>query len=117
MKGSQFVFDFVQLLHNKCYKTNPNYGGSYIDSLDWIKNKKATINPTNKRGKCLQYTITVALNYEKIKGNPERLTKVKHFIAKCNWGGINYSSEKGNCTKSGKHNLTIALNFLYAKMR
>ena len=37
MKGSEFGFDFVNLLYYKCHKTNPNCGGSYIDSLDWIK--------------------------------------------------------------------------------
>ena len=37
MKGSEFAFDFVNLLYYKCNKTNPNCGGSYIDSLDWIK--------------------------------------------------------------------------------
>ena len=35
-----FVFDYVQLLYYKCHKINLNCGGSYIDSLDWIKNKK-----------------------------------------------------------------------------
>ena len=31
--GSEFVFDYVQLLYYKCHKTNPNPGRSYIDSL------------------------------------------------------------------------------------
>ena len=58
----------VQLLYYKCYKTNPNRGGSYIDSSDWIKNKKATIYPINKKdNKCFQYAVTVALNYKEIK--------------------------------------------------
>ena len=47
MKGSEFVFDYVQLMYYKCHKINPNLGESYIDSPDWIKNKKATINPIN----------------------------------------------------------------------
>ena len=37
MKSSEFVFDYVQLLYNKCHKINPNRGGSYIDFPDWIK--------------------------------------------------------------------------------
>ena len=49
MKGSEFVFDYVHLLYCKCHKINPNRGGSYIDSPDWIKNKKTTINPINKK--------------------------------------------------------------------
>ena len=64
MKGSDFVFDYVQLLYYKCHKINPICGGSYIGSPDQIKNKKAAINPINKKGnKCFQYSVTVALNY------------------------------------------------------
>ena len=37
MKGSEFVFDYVHLLYYKSHKINPNRGGSYIDSPDWIK--------------------------------------------------------------------------------
>ena len=40
MKSSEFVFDYVHLLYYKCYKINPNSGGSYIDSPDWIEHKK-----------------------------------------------------------------------------
>ena len=40
MKGSEFVFDYVQSLSYKCYKINPNCGGPYTDSPDWIKKKK-----------------------------------------------------------------------------
>ena len=53
MKGSEVVFNYVQLLCYKCHKINLNCGGSYIDSPDWIKNKKATINTINKKdSKC-----------------------------------------------------------------
>ena len=31
MKGSEFVFDYVQLLSCKCNEINPNHDGSYID--------------------------------------------------------------------------------------
>ena len=55
MKGSEFLFDYVHLLYYKCYKINPNCGGSYIDSPDWIKIKKATINSINEKdNKCFQ---------------------------------------------------------------
>ena len=49
MKCSEFVFDYVHLLYYKFHKINPNRGGSYIDSYDVIKIKKATINPINKK--------------------------------------------------------------------
>ena len=62
MKGKDFVFDFVHLLYDKYHKKNPNRGGSYIDSRNWIK--KATINPINKKdNKCFQYIVTVSLDH------------------------------------------------------
>ena len=49
MQGSEFVFHYVHLLYYKCHKINQNRGGPYIDSLDWIKNKKGAINPIKKK--------------------------------------------------------------------
>ena len=40
MRGSDFIFDFVDLLYYKCHNINLNRGRSYIDSPNWIKNKK-----------------------------------------------------------------------------
>ena len=40
MKGCDFVFDYVHILYYKYHKINPNRGGSYIESSDWIKNKQ-----------------------------------------------------------------------------
>ena len=67
MKGSDFVFDSVDLLYYKLHKISLNRGGSYIDSPEWLKNKKSTINPKNiNDDKCFQYSVTVALNHEQI---------------------------------------------------
>ena len=40
MRGSDFIFDSVQPMYYKCHKVNYKRGGSYIDSPNWIKNKK-----------------------------------------------------------------------------
>ena len=54
------------------------------------KNKKTTINPKNKKDdKCFQYALA-ALNYQKIKNNLERISKIKTFINKYNWNKINF---------------------------
>ena len=45
VNSSYFVFDFVHLLHCKCHKINLSCSGSYIDFLNWLKNKKTTLNP------------------------------------------------------------------------
>ena len=47
-----------------------------MKSPDWIVNKGATVNPKNERdNKCFQYSVTVALNYNKIKKKIEKLLK------------------------------------------
>ena len=53
MKGSHFIY-------YKCNKVNFKQGGSYIDSPDWMKNKKSTINPVNKKLSALLRGITPA---------------------------------------------------------
>ena len=40
MRGSDLIFDCVHLLYYKCHKINPNHGGSYINSPDWIETRK-----------------------------------------------------------------------------
>ena len=55
VRGNYFVFNDILYykLYYKYNKINLNHGGSYIDSPDWMKNKKATINPINKKNnKC-----------------------------------------------------------------
>ena len=115
MKGSDFTFDSVQLMYYKCHKVNFIRGGSYIDSPDWIKKKKATINPKNMDDKCFQYAATVALNYEEIESHPERVSSIKPFINKYNLEGINYPSKIDDWKTFEKNNPTIALNILYTK--
>ena len=64
MRGSEFIFDSVDLLHYNLQKISLNRKGSpYIDSPKWLKNKKATINPKNNDNNCFQYVLTAVLNY------------------------------------------------------
>ena len=88
MRGSDSILYSVNLLDYKCYKINFKRGGSYLDSPDSIKKKKATINPKNRDNKCFQYAATVALNYGEIKRIPERISNIKPFINKYNWDKI-----------------------------
>ena len=116
MKGSELVFDYVHLLYHKCHEINPNRVGSYIDSPDWKKSKKVTINLINiKVNKCFQYAVTVPLNYEEINKDLQRITKIKHFISKYTWEGTNFPLEQHDQKKFEKNNVTIALNILYVK--
>ena len=116
IKGSEFVFDYVHLLYYECHKINANRGGSYIDSPEWIKSKKATIIPINKKhNKCFQYAVTVALNHEEKGKHAKRITKIKLFTNEYKWEGIKFPSEKDDWKKFEKNNVTIPVNVFYAK--
>ena len=65
--GINLIFDSVDALYYNLNKISLNRGGSYIDSPEWLRNKKATINPKNNDHKCFQYALTAALNYQSIK--------------------------------------------------
>ena len=43
--------------------------------------------------------MTVALNHEEIKNDPQRIRKIKPFIKKYNREGINFLSEKDDRKK------------------
>ena len=63
MRGSEFIFDGVDLLYYNLQKISLNgKGPSYIDSPKWLKNKK-TINKKNNDNNCFRYASTVPLDY------------------------------------------------------
>ena len=63
IKGSDFVFEIVDLMDYKLHRIRLNRGGSYIKSPKWLENKKATINPKNENDdECLRWSINSALN-------------------------------------------------------
>ena len=112
-RRSEFILENVDLLHYYFQKIYINRSGSYIDSPEWLKNKKATINPKNKDNKCFKYAITAALNHQNIENHPERISKIKPFISKYNWKKINFPAGPNNWKKTEQNNKTIALNTLY----
>ena len=73
IKGSNSIFHCVNLVYYKCHKINFSHGRSYIDSPDWMKIIKATINLINRNlRKHFQYSLTSALNHGKIKKGPQK---------------------------------------------
>ena len=89
-----FFFDSVDSLYYKLHKISLDRGGSCIHSPKWLKNKKATINPKNNDGKCVQYAQAVALNNKQIKSHPERISSVKPLIDQYDWKEISFPSNK-----------------------
>ena len=104
MRGSEFTYDSVDALYYNLNKVSLSRGGSYVDSHKWLKNKKATINPKNNDDKCFQYALAVALNYEKIKKDPQRISKIKPFIDQYNWKDIDFPSHSKDWKKFESNN-------------
>ena len=92
-------------------KTSINRGGSYIDSPKWLKDKKSTINPKNNDDKYFQYAVTLALNLDEIKKDPQRVSKIKPCIEKYNWEDIDFPSTSKDWKKFECNN-EVALNIL-----
>ena len=64
IKGSNLVFESVDLMDYKLHRVCLNRGGLYIKSPEWLENKKVTINPKNKNdNECLQWSIISSLSY------------------------------------------------------
>ena len=113
MRGSEFVFDYVESLIYIFDKLDLKRSGSYIETPEWIKNKGATINCQNDDNKCFRYAITIALNYDEIEKHHQIVNKVKPFIDQYNWKDINFPSHVGDWKKIELNNKSIALNVLY----
>ena len=90
MRGSGFIFYSIDAPYYDLNKVSLSRGRSYIDSPEWLKNKKATTNPKNNDDKCFQYALTVALNYKQIKSQPERISNIKPFFDQYNWKEIDF---------------------------
>ena len=80
MRWSELVFYSADLLHYNLQKISINRGGSYIDSPEWLKNKKATINAKNNEEKCFQYALTVDLNYQTWKAIQKEYQKLNSLL-------------------------------------
>ena len=95
MENSYFVIESVDLLFYSLHKTRLRKGGSYIESPEWLRSKRATVNPKNKKDdKCFQYALTVALNHQNIGRDPQRISKIKPFISQYNWKDTDFQSHQ-----------------------
>ena len=66
MRRSEFIFDSVDLFYYNLQKTSlSRKKSSYIDSSKWLKNKKATMNPSNNDGKLLSVCFNWGIKLSK----------------------------------------------------
>ena len=58
---------------------------------DWLRSKKESI--TNKDN-CFQNALNDSLDYQRIKKDLQRISKLKPYINKYNWKDITFPSDK-----------------------
>ena len=81
MDASSYIFDRVVLLEYHFHKVSLKRGSSYIPSPKWLINKKSTLDPHNKEDNwCFSFAIVLALNYQNISNNPQRVNNLMSFI-------------------------------------
>ena len=81
-----------------------------LNSLGWLMSKKeAIINGDND----FQNALDDALNYQTIEKDPQRISKLKPYINKYNWEGIEFPAGPKDWKKFERNNKTIALNILF----
>ena len=59
----------------------------------------------------------VALNYEEVQWNSERVSNIKPFINEYIWKGKKYPSKLGDWKTFQENNPTISINVLYIKKK
>ena len=79
-------------------------------SSEWLKSKKESI--TNKDN-CFQNALNDSLDYQRIKKDPQKISKLKPYINQYNWKGIKFPSDKEDWKKFEQNNKEIALNVLF----
>ena len=101
IKGSNFIFESVELMDYKLHRVRFRRGGSYIKSPEWLLHKGAAINPKNKNDdECLRWSIISTLKYNEVmkKDFESVFKKNKHkdkdFSShQRDWGNFEQSNE------------------------
>ena len=79
-----------------------------LNSLGWLRGKKeAIINGDND----FQNSLDNALNYETIETHPERISKLKLYINKYNWEGIDFPVGSEEWQKFERNNKKLHLMY------
>ena len=74
--SSSFSYESVEECNIHFNKIDLRRGATYIESHQWLKYKKAMINPKNTKDVyCFMHSIIIALYHDKLGTDPERITK------------------------------------------
>ena len=96
-KGSNWVFEKINEVKLSLSKVKKRFGGSYIETPEFIKNKKAIINPKNKNDNfCIIWCLLIHKYYNGDRYKNEIGAYKKHFTDIIIPEGIKFPIEFGN---------------------
>ena len=104
---SGFTLDKIMHLYINFHRLVLTRGSSYIELPEWLKSKKAVINPQNKDEECFKWTVIEALHHEEIKHHPERISRK----------GLEFPVSIKKIDKFEKNNPGIAVNVLFSNKK
>ena len=114
---SGFTLDKIMHLHTNFNRLVLTWGSSYIELPEWIKSKKAVINPQNKDEECFKWAVIGALHHEEIKNNPERISLLRPYENQHNWKGLEFPVSIKKIDKFEKNNTGIAVNVFFSNKK
>ena len=84
---SGFTLDRIMHLYINSHRLVLTRGSTYNELSEWIKSKKAVINPQNKDEECFKWANIAALHHEEIKHHPARISLPRLYENQFNWKG------------------------------
>ena len=114
---SGFTLNKIMHLYINFHRLTLTRGSSFIELLEWIKTKKAVINPQNKDEECFKWAVIAALYHEEIKKYHQRISKLRPYENQYNWGGLAIPVSTKKIDKFEKDNPGIAMNVLFNNMK
>ena len=113
MPESWFTLDKIMHLYINFHRLALTRGGSYTELPEWLKSKKAVINPQNKDEECFKWAAIAALHHEEIKNKFERISLLKPYENRYNWKGLEFPVSIKKIDKFEENNPGIAVNVLF----
>ena len=92
-------------------------GSSYTELPEWIKSKKAVINPQNRDEECFKWTVIAALHHEEIKKDHQRISRLRRYENQYNWKRVEFPVSIKKIDKFEKNNPGIEVNVLFSNKK
>ena len=114
---SGFSLDKIMHLYINFHRLALTRGSSYTEFPEWLKSKKAVINPQSKDEEYFKWAVIEALHHEEIRHHPERISWLRPYEKQYNWKGLKFPVSIKKIDRFKKNNPDIAVNVLFSNKK